>query len=127
MILARLQRLGSESPGNQGIARAGSTVAATVAIALVVTWLLRTVGVAAWWLPPLAAVGVVRGEPSPRQPVTGDARVDDGRGDAFIVFRARWPSGELWVRRWRPGLAWAATVGVRSRPGYGWRCRRPAR
>jgi hypothetical protein len=34
------------------------TVAATVAIALVVTWLLRTAGVAAWWLPPLAAVAV---------------------------------------------------------------------
>jgi hypothetical protein len=32
------------------------TIAATVAAALVVTWLLHTVGVAAWWLPPLAAV-----------------------------------------------------------------------
>jgi hypothetical protein len=27
-----------------------------VAAALVVTWLLHTAGVAAWWLPPLAAV-----------------------------------------------------------------------
>jgi len=35
------------------------TVAATVAIALVVTWLLRSAAVAAWWLPPLAAVAVV--------------------------------------------------------------------
>ncbi len=35
------------------------TVAATVAAALVVTWLLHTAGVAAWWLPPLAAVAVV--------------------------------------------------------------------
>jgi hypothetical protein len=35
------------------------TVAATVAIALVVTWLLRRATVAAWWLPPLAAVAVV--------------------------------------------------------------------
>jgi hypothetical protein len=35
------------------------TIAATVAFALVATWLLRSAGVAAWWLPPLAAVGVV--------------------------------------------------------------------
>jgi len=35
------------------------TIAATVAIALVLTWLLRTAAVAAWWLPPLAAVAVV--------------------------------------------------------------------
>ncbi len=35
------------------------TVAATVAVALVVTWLLHTAAVAAWWLPPLAAVVVV--------------------------------------------------------------------
>jgi hypothetical protein len=28
-------------------------------LALVVTWLLHTAGVAAWWLPPLAAVAVV--------------------------------------------------------------------
>jgi hypothetical protein len=35
------------------------TIAATVAIALVLTWLLRTVAVDAWWLPPLAAVAVV--------------------------------------------------------------------
>jgi hypothetical protein len=27
-----------------------------VAAALVVTWLLHTAGVAAWWLPPLVAV-----------------------------------------------------------------------
>ena len=32
------------------------TVAAAVATALAVTWLLHTAGVAAWWLPPLAAV-----------------------------------------------------------------------
>ena len=32
------------------------TVAATVAVALVATWLLHTAAVAAWWLPPLAAV-----------------------------------------------------------------------
>jgi hypothetical protein len=30
-----------------------------VAVALVVTWLLHTAAVAAWWLPPLAAVVVV--------------------------------------------------------------------
>src|SRR6266704_6124174 len=35
------------------------TVAAAVAAALVVTWLLHTAGVAAWWLPPLPAVAVV--------------------------------------------------------------------
>jgi hypothetical protein len=35
------------------------TVAATVAVALVVTWLLHGAAVAAWWLPPLAAVVVV--------------------------------------------------------------------
>jgi hypothetical protein len=35
------------------------TLAATVAAALVVTWLLRTAAVAAWWLPPIAAVAVV--------------------------------------------------------------------
>src|SRR5713226_41776 len=34
-------------------------VAAAVAAALVVTWLLHTAGVAAWWLPPLTAVAVV--------------------------------------------------------------------
>jgi hypothetical protein len=32
------------------------TVAATVAVALAVTWLLHIAAVAAWWLPPLAAV-----------------------------------------------------------------------
>jgi hypothetical protein len=35
------------------------TVAATVAIALVLTWFLRIAGVSAWWLPPLAAVAAV--------------------------------------------------------------------
>jgi hypothetical protein len=35
------------------------TIAATVATALVLTWLLQTAGVAAWWLVPLAAVAVV--------------------------------------------------------------------
>ena len=35
------------------------TVAATVAAALVVTWLLHAAAVAAWWLPPLAAVAAV--------------------------------------------------------------------
>jgi hypothetical protein len=32
------------------------TVAAAVAAALVVTWVLHNVGLAAWWLPPLVAV-----------------------------------------------------------------------
>jgi hypothetical protein len=32
------------------------TVAATVAVALVGTWLLHLAGIAAWWLLPLAAV-----------------------------------------------------------------------
>jgi hypothetical protein len=32
------------------------TVAAAVAAALVVTWLLHTAGLAPWWLPPLVAV-----------------------------------------------------------------------
>jgi len=32
------------------------TVAAAVAAALAVTWLLHTADVAAWWLPPLVAV-----------------------------------------------------------------------
>jgi hypothetical protein len=35
------------------------TVAATVAAALVATWLLHTAAVAAWWLPPLAAVAEI--------------------------------------------------------------------
>ena len=35
------------------------TIAATVAVALLVTWLLHTAAVAAWWLPPMAAVVVV--------------------------------------------------------------------
>jgi hypothetical protein len=35
------------------------TIAATVAVSLVSTWLLHTAGVAAWWLPPLAAVAAV--------------------------------------------------------------------
>jgi hypothetical protein len=34
-------------------------IAATVAAALLVTWLLRGLGVAAWWLVPLAAVAAV--------------------------------------------------------------------
>jgi hypothetical protein len=35
------------------------TIAATITIALLFTWLLRTAAMAAWWLPPLAAVIVV--------------------------------------------------------------------
>jgi hypothetical protein len=35
------------------------TVAATMAAALLATWLLHTAAVAAWWLPPLAAVVAV--------------------------------------------------------------------
>jgi hypothetical protein len=35
------------------------TIAATVAAALLATWLLHTASVAAWWLPPLAAVAAV--------------------------------------------------------------------
>jgi hypothetical protein len=35
------------------------TAAATVVVALLVTWLLHTAGVDAWWLPPLAAVAAV--------------------------------------------------------------------
>jgi hypothetical protein len=35
------------------------TIAASVAIALVVTWLLHSASVAAWWLPPVVAVAVV--------------------------------------------------------------------
>jgi uncharacterized membrane protein len=35
------------------------TIAATAVVALVLTWLLRTAAVAAWWLPPLAAVAAV--------------------------------------------------------------------
>jgi hypothetical protein len=34
-------------------------IAATVAIALVLTWLLHLAAVPAWWLVPLAAVAVV--------------------------------------------------------------------
>jgi len=33
------------------------SVAATVGVALLVTWALHRAGVAAWWLLPLAAVG----------------------------------------------------------------------
>jgi hypothetical protein len=62
-----LDRAGSEPWPGPGIARfwyrfiIGDdwTVAATVAAALVVTWLLYTAGVAAWWLPPLAAATAV--------------------------------------------------------------------
>jgi hypothetical protein len=35
------------------------TIAATVAVALLLTWWLRTVGVAAWWLVPAAAAAAV--------------------------------------------------------------------
>jgi uncharacterized membrane protein len=35
------------------------TLAATVAVALALTWGLHTAGVAAWWLPPAAAVVAV--------------------------------------------------------------------
>jgi hypothetical protein len=68
MTVATVQRLGTLSVRwLQGFGRfwyrfiVGDdwTVAATVAIALVVTWLLRTAGVNAWWLPPLAAVAAV--------------------------------------------------------------------
>src|SRR5260370_9205487 len=55
------------------------TVAAAVAAALAVTWLLHTAGLAGWWLPPLVAVaatgaslrrlsGRMCGGPRPRQP-----------------------------------------------------------
>src|SRR5712664_3369895 len=68
MILARLNRGGTVILAwLQGFGRfwyrfiIGDdwTVAATVAAALVVTWLVHTAGVAAWWLPPLAAVAAV--------------------------------------------------------------------
>ena len=35
------------------------TVAATVAVSLIATWLLHHAGVIAWWLVPLAAAAVV--------------------------------------------------------------------
>lgn len=35
------------------------TVAMTVVLALTAAWLLHAAGVAAWWLPPVAAAGVV--------------------------------------------------------------------
>jgi hypothetical protein len=47
------------------------TIAATVAIALALTWLLRTVAVAAWWLPPLAAVAVIGASLRRVRPVNG--------------------------------------------------------
>jgi hypothetical protein len=68
MIVAWLNRVGTVSLGwLEGFGRfwyrfiVGDdwTVAVTVAAALVVTWLLHTAGVAAWWLPPLAAVAAV--------------------------------------------------------------------
>ncbi len=67
MILSRLSRAATVSLGwLQGFGKfwyrfiIGDdwTIAATVAAALVVTWLLHTAGVAAWWLPPLAAAAV---------------------------------------------------------------------
>jgi hypothetical protein len=42
------------------------TVAATVAVALVVTWLLHRAGVAAWWLLPLATVVAIGANLRPR-------------------------------------------------------------
>jgi hypothetical protein len=68
MILSWLNRTGTVSLGwLQGFGRfwyrfiIGDdwTIAATVAAALELTWLLRTAGVAAWWLPPLAAAVVI--------------------------------------------------------------------
>jgi hypothetical protein len=35
------------------------TVAATIAVAVLVTWLLHAAAVDAWWLPPVAAVVAV--------------------------------------------------------------------
>jgi hypothetical protein len=35
------------------------TIAATVAVSLVATWLLHIAGVNAWWLLPVAAAGIV--------------------------------------------------------------------
>ena len=57
VILAWLQGFGRF--WNRFIIGDDWTVAATAVAALVVTWLLHTAGVAAWWLPPLAAVTVV--------------------------------------------------------------------
>jgi hypothetical protein len=68
MLLSRLNRVGSVSLAwLKGFGRFwyrfivgdDPTIAATVTIALVSTWLLRNAAVAAWWLPPLAAVAVV--------------------------------------------------------------------
>jgi hypothetical protein len=42
------------------------TIAATVAVALVVTWLLHQAGVAAWWLLPLATVVAIGADLRPR-------------------------------------------------------------
>jgi hypothetical protein len=42
------------------------TIAATVAVALVVTWLLHRAGVAAWWLLPLATVVAIGADLRPR-------------------------------------------------------------
>jgi uncharacterized membrane protein len=37
------------------------TLAATVVVALIATWWLHTSGIAAWWVVPLAATGVLAG------------------------------------------------------------------
>ena len=59
-VIARIVEFGGDST-RVGLAgdSAGANLAATVAIALVVTWLLSTASVTAWWLTPLAAVAAV--------------------------------------------------------------------
>jgi hypothetical protein len=68
MFLSRLNRVGTvilawlkgfERFWYRFIIGDDPTIAATVTIALVSTWLLRNAAVAAWWLPPLAAVAAV--------------------------------------------------------------------
>src|ERR1700749_497619 len=80
MIVSRLNRAGTVSL--RGLVAFGKfwygfvigddwTVAAAVAAALAVTWLLHTAGVAAWWLPPLVAVAATGAR---LRPISGGPR-----------------------------------------------------
>src|ERR1700758_1397461 len=123
MIVSRLGRVGTVSL--RGLVAFGKfwygfiigddwTVAAAVAAALVVTWLLHTAGVAAWWLPPLAAVAATGARPRRRcGSPAGRLPVLPGRDHATRSPSTRRLGGHLASGTWRRGAAYPHTGPVR--------------
>jgi hypothetical protein len=58
------------------------TVAAAMAVALLATWLLHTAAVAAWWLPPLAAVAALGLSLRRVRPASSPERAGPGRSSS---------------------------------------------